>query len=52
MSQTVETIEGNEPQQLHHRKFKFEGLVIDSIYNTITYLPVAIISWLISNIEY
>ena len=51
MTQTVQN-----PQQEEKRKQKkpsrFDNLFFDMIYNIIAWLPVTIISWFLSNIDF
>mgnify|MGYP003349333231 CR=1 FL=1 len=51
MSQTIQT-PPKEVKKKEKKPSKFDNLLIDTIYNIIAYLPAAIITWFVSNIDF
>jgi hypothetical protein len=51
MSQAIQNPQKEEKKK-EKKSSKFDNILIDSLYNIIAYVPTAIITWLISNIDF
>jgi hypothetical protein len=50
MTQTVQRQQEEEVQK-KKKPSRFDNFFFDALYNIITYIPVAIISWIVSNLD-
>lgn len=50
---TQATVKNPEEElQVKKKEFKFNNFLLDSLYNIIAYIPAAIITWFISNLDF
>jgi hypothetical protein len=50
MTQTIQKSE--EKKKEEKKESRFNNFLLDSLYNIIAYIPAAIISWVVSNIDF
>ena len=51
MTQAPQKIEKDEHQKNKTKESRFDNFFFDALYNVITYIPVMVISWVISNLD-
>jgi hypothetical protein len=49
MTQTIQ--KSKEEKKEEKKESRFNNFLLDSLYNVIAYIPVAIITWVISNLD-
>ena len=50
MTQTIQNTPA-EDQKKQKKPSRFDNIFFDALYNVITYIPVAIISWILSTLD-
>ena len=50
MTQTIQKSE--EKNKEEKEKSRFNNFLLDSLYNIIAYIPAAIITWIVSNLDF
>ena len=48
----TQTIQKSEEKKEEKKESRFNNFFLDSLYNIIAYIPAAIISWFVSNIDF
>ena len=48
----TQTIQKKEEQKKQKKPSRFDNVFADALYNIIAWLPVTIISWIVSNIDF
>ena len=48
----TQTIQKSEEKKEEKKESRFNNFLLDSLYNIIAYIPAAIITWVISNIDF
>jgi len=50
MTQTIQ--KSKEQEKEKKKESRFNNFLLDSLYNILAYIPAAIISWFVSNIDF
>ena len=48
----TQTIQKSEEEKEEKKESRFNNFILDSIYNVIAYIPAAIITWIVSNLDF
>lgn len=48
----TQTIQKSEEKKEEKKESRFNNFLLDSLYNIIAYIPAAIITWIVSNIDF
>lgn len=48
----TQTIQKSEEKKKEKKESKFNNFLLDSLYNAISYVPAAIITWIVSNLDF
>jgi hypothetical protein len=51
MTQAPQKIEETEHQEKKRKESRFDNFFFDALYNVITYIPVMVISWVVSSLD-
>ena len=48
----TQTIQKSEEKKKEKKESRFNNFILDSLYNVIAYIPAAIITWIVSNLDF
>jgi hypothetical protein len=48
----TQTIQKSEEKKEEKKESRFNNFILDSLYNVIAHVPAAIITWIVSNLDF